>query len=107
VNVYNQNDIIVLPSVNEPIGIVVPEAMACGLPAIVSDTCGAKTYVRDGENGFIFKTFDYFDLADKIVQLSDAERRRAMGRAAAETIEKEFDSRVVAERFYLDIKDIL
>jgi glycosyltransferase involved in cell wall biosynthesis len=107
VNVYNQNDIMVLPSVNEPIGIVVPEAMACGLPAIVSDTCGAKTYVRDGENGFIFKTFDYFDLAEKIVQLYDPLKRRSMGEAAEKTIKESFDSRVVAERFYQDIKDLL
>ena len=107
VNVFNQNDIFVLPSVNEPIGIVVPEAMACGLPVVVSDTCGAKTYVKDGVNGFIFKTYDYFDLADKIIQLYDLEKRKAMGPAAEETIKKEFDSQVVAENFYQEAKDWL
>lgn len=107
IDVYNRNDVIVLPSVDEPIGIVVPEAMACGLPAIISDTCGAKTYVKDGENGFIFKTYDYFDLADKIVQLSDKEKRARLGKAAMETIKRDFDSRVVAEKFYQDIKDII
>jgi glycosyltransferase involved in cell wall biosynthesis len=103
---FNQNDIFVLPSFNEPIGIVVPEAMACGLPVIISDTCGAKTYIKDGVNGYIFKTFDYFDLAEKIVLLNDQTRRKKMGEAAEQTIKNEFSSPVVAEKFYQSIKDL-
>ena len=45
----------VLPSTREPWGLVVNEAMACGLPVIVSDRCGcAEDLVADGENGFVF-----------------------------------------------------
>lgn len=96
---YAAHDIFVLPSYNEAIGIVVPEAMACALPVVVSDTCGGRTFVEDGVSGFIFKTFDYFDLAEKIVKLSDVARRQSMGERAAESVAKNYTNQAAAERF--------
>lgn len=52
-----QSDVLVLPSKSEPWGLVVNEAMVCGMPVIVSETCGCVgDLVREGANGF---TFDY------------------------------------------------
>ena len=104
---YNQNDLLVLASYEEPIGMVVPEAMACGLPVVVSDTCGAKTYVQDRVNGYIFKTFDFFDLAEKIILLADRKRREEFGAAAEKTIQEKFDERLVAQDFFAKIKNLL
>lgn len=59
---YNSHDIFVLPASNEPASISILEAMAHGLPVICSDTCGTKTYVQDGYNGFIFKSDDVSSL---------------------------------------------
>jgi 1,2-diacylglycerol 3-alpha-glucosyltransferase len=54
----------VLPSTREPWGLVVNEAMASGLPVIVSDRCGcAEDLVVHGVNGFIFNPFDQGQLA--------------------------------------------
>lgn len=57
-----QSDVLVLPSKSEPWGLVVNEAMVCGMPVIVSETCGcAGDLVRNGANGF---TFDHTQQAD-------------------------------------------
>ncbi|MBD2704537.1 glycosyltransferase family 4 protein [Spirosoma sp. BT702] len=60
------SDILVLPSLSEPWGLVVNEAMVCGLPVIVSDRCGCvPDLVRDGQTGFIFDP----DQPDLLTQL--------------------------------------
>ncbi|GAB3701020.1 hypothetical protein GCM10027592_28690 [Spirosoma flavus] len=52
------SDVLVLPSLSEPWGLVVNEAMVCGLPVIVSDRCGCvPDLVRDGQTGFIFDPY--------------------------------------------------
>src|SRR5690606_33735365 len=54
--IYLQNDVLVLPSNREAIGMVVPEAMACGLATITSAAVGANVYVQENKTGLIFKT---------------------------------------------------
>jgi glycosyltransferase involved in cell wall biosynthesis len=65
------SDVFVLPSVSEPWGLVVNEAMAAGLPVLVSRKCGCyPDIVKDNENGFSFDPFDknaLFNLMLKIV----------------------------------------
>jgi glycosyltransferase involved in cell wall biosynthesis len=52
---YAASDVFVLPSTYEPRGAVINEAMACGLPVIVTDRCGSiGDIVREGENAFVF-----------------------------------------------------
>ena len=54
-----KSDVLVLPSLSEPWGLVVNEAMVCGMPVIVSDRCGcAEDLVKNGKNGFIFDPTD-------------------------------------------------
>ena len=49
------SDILVLPSKSEPWGLVVNEAMVCGMPVIVSEKCGcAEDLVINHQNGFTF-----------------------------------------------------
>jgi glycosyltransferase involved in cell wall biosynthesis len=63
------SNVLVLPSLSEPWGLVVNEAMACGLPVIVSNRCGcASDLVRDGENGFIFDPQDSSQLSSLLIR---------------------------------------
>jgi glycosyltransferase involved in cell wall biosynthesis len=52
--VYSNHDILILPAKSEPLGFVILEAMASGLPVICSDECGAKSYIEEEGNGYVF-----------------------------------------------------
>ena len=61
----------VLPSTREPWGLVVNEAMASGLPVLVSDRCGcAADLVEQGRNGFVFDPADGQALIARMHQIS-------------------------------------
>jgi hypothetical protein len=79
----------VLPSVSDQWGLVVNEAMAAGLPVLVSSRCGcAPDLVREGENGFTFDPRNIEALAGHLKQLAglDQARRTAMGQRSREII---------------------
>jgi len=86
---YGAADVFVLPSDHEPWGAVVSEAMACGLPVVVSDHVGsAPDLVTDGDNGAVFPRGDAYALAGALDRvLADSDRRRRMGARSAERIE--------------------
>jgi glycosyltransferase involved in cell wall biosynthesis len=58
--------VLVLPSVEDGFGLVVPQALACGTPCIVSDKVGAADLIRHRQNGSIFPVNDHRALADEI-----------------------------------------
>ena len=83
---YRAADIFIMLSKFDTFGMVVLEAMAAGLPVIVSPNVGAKDLVEEGINGFVLPThLDADAAANRIVQLSITEQRDAMGAAAAQT----------------------
>jgi glycosyltransferase involved in cell wall biosynthesis len=71
-------------STTEQWGLVVNEAMASGLPVIVSERCGcAPDLVEGGVNGFTFDPYDVEELSglmQRVAAMTD-EQRQAMGRA--------------------------
>ncbi len=63
---YSKHDIFVLPSYAEPAAYSIVEAMANGLPVICSDQNGTKFYIKENENGYIFKAQNSNDLTQKL-----------------------------------------
>jgi glycosyltransferase involved in cell wall biosynthesis len=63
-------------------GLVVLEAAAHGVPAIVSDNCAAREAVVDGVTGFWFEGGSVDDLAEKLHLLLDDARVSAVGQRA-------------------------
>lgn len=69
-------DIIVIPSIYEPFGIVALEAMAYGKPIVASKVGGLKEILKDGKNSILFRPSGHRDLAKKILYLLDNEKIR-------------------------------
>lgn len=63
---YWQHDVFILPSLFDSFGMVVREAMACGLPAIVSVNVGAGDIITEGVNGWVIPVNDVEALADRM-----------------------------------------
>lgn len=51
---YKGIDCLLVPSKEETFGMVVTEAMSFGVPVIISSRCGAKDFVKEEQNGFVF-----------------------------------------------------
>jgi glycosyltransferase involved in cell wall biosynthesis len=79
----------ILPSTSDQWGLVVNEAMAAGLPVLVSSRCGcAPDLVREGRNGFTFDPENVPQLAElltRLASMNDAQRT-AMGQQSREMI---------------------
>ncbi len=85
---YHQADIYISPSHVDGSSVSLMEALACGLPALVSDIPANCELVREGENGWLFPDGQSDALADKIkqavVQSAHWPQMGAAARAAAE-----------------------
>lgn len=77
---YQASDVFVYPSQYDTFGMVVAEAMACGLPVVVGTDIGAAEWVRNGENGFVCDPNDVVPALRKArsAMIADAARATAL-----------------------------
>lgn len=77
---YDQADIFVHPALHEGFPLVVLEAMACGLPIVISDTPWGREAVTEGKNGFFAEMHDRASWQKKLeILISDPKLRREFG----------------------------
>jgi UDP-glucose:(heptosyl)LPS alpha-1,3-glucosyltransferase len=81
---YGAADAFVLPTLYDPFPNAALEAMACGLPVIVTFQCGAAELVSEGANGMVCNALDEASLAGSLGRL-DSACARDMGVRARET----------------------
>ncbi|MFH1787998.1 MAG: glycosyltransferase family 4 protein [Candidatus Altiarchaeota archaeon] len=80
--IYSEADVFVLPSMRELFGVSALEAMACGLPVVMSETYAAAEIVDDGVTGYLTPYGDAKLLQERLVELiEDGSLRRRMGDA--------------------------
>ncbi len=77
-------DVFVLPSDYEGFGLVVAEAMACGLPAVATRSGGPENIIRDGLDGFLVPTGDAGRLAARMLDACNPDRRPLLAARAVE-----------------------
>lgn len=87
---YMESSMLLLTSVYEPFGLVMPEAMSCGIPVVAFDSPhGPATIITDGEDGFLVKNRDCQVFADRVSQLiEDQELRQRMGKNAVQSSQR-------------------
>ena len=86
---YSDASVFVLPSIQDGFGMVILEAMASGIPVIVSEHTAGRDIVREGIDGFVVPIRDPQAIAAKLLALyEDEPRRHEMGLAARRRAEE-------------------
>jgi glycosyltransferase involved in cell wall biosynthesis len=88
---YSLLDVFVHPSLRDGLPNALLEAMACERPVVATPVGGVLDVVKDSENGLIVPANDAESLSNAILKLlEDQPLRNRLGKAARETIQKEF-----------------
>lgn len=87
---YRASDVFLLPTFYEPFGLVITEALASGLPSIVSAQAGGAELIRHGESGFLINDPLRFDDITQLLSqvITDANLRKKVGLMAREVAEQ-------------------
>jgi len=110
--VYQEADVLVLPSKRkksweELFGIVLIEAMSCGLPVIASNHVGPREIITHGYDGFLIQSdpnLDKIGFIKEIIEYihllaENIDLRQEMGRRGRQKVEQLYDIKVVAKRW--------
>src|SRR5574337_618669 len=106
---YRGADIFVFPSVwDEPFGVPVIEAMACGVPVVATGVGGIPEMIEDGKSGLLVEADNAEALAEAIVCLLRNEGlRESLGRTGRQRAVERFSFDMIAERLLSEYEHLL
>lgn len=100
---YKRASVFVAPSVwDEPLGLVILEAMASKTPVVVTRKGGIPLAVKDGVNGYFVRPRNSSEIVEKVnLLLADDQKRGKMAENARRIAEEKFSWEAIAHRFIL------
>lgn len=91
-DIYPLMDVFILPSLREPFGLVLLEAMACGIPVVATDAGGPRDFISSGKNGILVPPADSWELAAAVSRLLlSPDTRKKLSVSARRKVKKEFN----------------
>ncbi len=85
-------DVLAVPSIEEPLGLVALESLAAGTPVVASRIGGLPEIVRPGENGILVPPRNPHQLAQAIIELAQSKsERERLGENGRRMVQQEFD----------------
>lgn len=109
VNFYNMSDVFILPSIQDGFGMVILEAMSCGIPIIATENTGITSISSFSDFGFAIKIKDPKEIAEKINYLiSNPLKRHEMSECCQKAIlKKGYKWEDYGTRYYFNLKKVL
>lgn len=105
---YLESSIYALSSRSEGFGMVLIEAMECGLPCVSFDcNWGPSDIIKEGEDGFLVEKENTDQFAEKLMQLmADSDLRKEMGKKAKENVKRYSAEKIVEiwDKLFRDLK---
>ena len=106
--IYGSADVMVFPTLGDPNGLVVEEALAAGIPVLSSDAAGdIRQRIADGLSGFIFPAGDSHALSARMVELATSEELRYRFKLAGLQLAKRYSVERYAEDFECFVQQLL
>jgi N-acetyl-alpha-D-glucosaminyl L-malate synthase BshA len=106
---YSISDLMLLLSEKESFGLVLLEAMACGVPCIGTNVGGIPEVIEEGKTGFICNLGDIEDIAAKAIYLlTEQELHKEFSEMAIETVRSKFHAETIVkqyEQLYFNLLD--
>lgn len=98
---YSRADVYVAPSTwNEPLGLVILEAMAAKTPVISTRNGGITSLIKDGYNGYLVRPRNATEIAEKVnILLGNDELRKKMGERSQKLVAEKYTWEHIANRF--------
>ena len=97
---YGAADILVCPSRHEPLGNVIIEGWAHGVPVVAADNLGPGALIKDGETGLLFPVNDANALATALKRLiSNDELGRRLAENGKKIYKKKFSEKIVVDKY--------
>lgn len=99
-------DIEVQPSLSEGFGLTAAEAMAAQIPVLVSDQEALLEVIDNGSCGYYFKTGDYVELSQKLIEIMRNNSNSKLLAAGKERVSEFFDVKITAKNYLNNYKEL-